>query len=77
MKKKKRTKKDVTDFIKKLTRKELEEIARVHIEQNEKSKKGANKNVYEISLSKASFILNCHRSTLYKKSKPRIYKFDI
>ncbi len=68
-------KRDIEGFVDKLTKEELKEIARVHIRQNEKTKdkKARYKN---FTIIKMAFILNVHRSTLYKKKKTRVYKYD-
>ncbi len=71
-------KRDVEGFIKNLTREELEEIARVHIKQNENkhNKSSAVSDYHGLSLTKVAFILDLHRTSLYKKSKPRNYVYD-
>ncbi len=73
--KRKIPKRDIDGFVKKLTREQLEEIARKHIKQNEKNKDKTARYSH-FSKTEMAFILNVHRTTLYKKKKPRVYKLD-
>lgn len=68
-------KRDIEGFVRGLSREQLEELARIHIEQNEKKhNKDAKYGCF--SKKEIAFILNVHRTTLYKKSKERVYIFD-
>ena len=69
-------KRDIDGFVRNLTREQLEEIAKVHIKQNE-NKKDKSAKYSHFSKKDMAFILNIHRTTMYKSKVKRIYKFDI
>ncbi len=72
--KKRKSNKEIDDFINNLTDEEKKIIIREHIKRNEKEKDKAQ---YDgLSISKSAFVKNVHRTTLYKKAKQRAYKFD-
>ncbi len=68
--KKRKSNKEINDFIDNLTDEEKKIIIREHIKRNEKEKDNAQYD--DFSMSKISFIKNIHRTTLYKNQNKEI-----
>lgn len=73
-------KRDIDGFIRNLTREQLEDIARVHLEdqeEKENSEKKRQASKYKaFNVTELAFILVLHRTTLYKKPKTRAIKYE-